>query len=196
MNMPNKLTISRIVLAFVFMWLLFCRGVQCKVLALVVFVAASLTDILDGYLAKRYRMVTDFGKFMDPIADKVLIIAAFLSFVEMRLIPAWTAVFVVLRELIVTGLRIFALAKGKVISADAGGKQKMVSQVVTIFFTIIFIVLREAGAQALPFWSPQVESAYRETIFFLMLVTVVFTIISGVSHLIRNRELYFNVKVR
>jgi len=118
MNLPNKLTVSRIVLVGVFMLFLFLHGVIAKVLALITFLIASFTDFLDGYIAKKYNMVTDFGKLMDPIADKVLILAAFLAFVEMELIPAWMVVIIIFREVTITGLRISALTRGKVIPAD------------------------------------------------------------------------------
>ena len=117
MNIANKLTISRIVLTFVFMFFLFSKGLASKVLALAVFAVASWTDFLDGFLAKKRNEITDFGKLMDPIADKILVIAAFLAFVEMKLIPAWIVVIIVFREFTITGLRLIALAKGVVMEA-------------------------------------------------------------------------------
>ncbi|MFC1590596.1 CDP-diacylglycerol--glycerol-3-phosphate 3-phosphatidyltransferase [Candidatus Omnitrophota bacterium] len=196
MNLPNKLTISRIILSFVFLLFLFLPGVACKALALFVFLLASFTDVLDGFLAKKKNMVTDFGKLMDPIADKVLILAAFLGFVEMRLIPAWMAVIIVFRELLITGMRVLALSKKKVLPADAGGKHKMISQVLSIFCILLFLIFREAGVEIFKFWNPEVERIFKNTIFALMLITVTLTVISGVSYLIRNRGLYRNVKAR
>ncbi len=196
MNLPNKLTISRIILVFVFMLFLFSRGVSAKILALLTFIIASFTDILDGYIAKKNNMVTNFGKLMDPIADKILVLAAFLAFVEMELIPAWMVVIIIFREAVVTGLRIAALTQGKVLAAEDGGKQKMVSQVFSIIAILLFLVFREAGIKVFGFWNGSTESLYKETIFILMLITTLLTMISGMSYLIRNKGVYFNAKSR
>ena len=194
MNLPNKLTILRIILVAVFMFFLFLGGVAAKVMALVTFVAASFTDILDGYIAKKYNMVTDFGRLMDPIADKILVLSAFLAFVEMELIPAWMVVIIIFREVAVTGLRMSALSRGKVISADDGGKHNMVSQVFAIFVILLFLIFREAGMKVFYFWSASTERVYKDAIFILMLITTILTLISGVSYLIKNRGVYFNAK--
>ncbi|MFH1996424.1 MAG: CDP-diacylglycerol--glycerol-3-phosphate 3-phosphatidyltransferase [Candidatus Omnitrophota bacterium] len=190
MNLPNKLTVSRIFLSFLFLFFLFSRGVIFKVLALATFLLASGTDLLDGYLAKKNNMLTDFGKLMDPVADKVLTLSAILGFVEMGLIPAWTAVIIVFRELLITGLRLLALSKKRVLAAEIGGKHKMVSQVAAIVCVLSFLVVKEAGVKVFKYWNPHAEILYRNTIFAMMLITVVLTIISGTSYLIRNRDLY------
>jgi len=192
--LPNKLTIFRIFLVAVFMFFLFLRGVPAKILALITFLAASFTDIMDGYIAKKYNMVTDFGRLMDPIADKILVLSAFLAFVEMKLIPAWMVVIIIFRDVVVTGLRMSALAKGKVISADDGGKHKMVSQVFAIVVILFFLIFREAGIKVFNFWNASTEHLYKETIFILMSITTLLTLISGMSYLIKNRGVYFNAK--
>ena len=194
MNLPNKLTIFRIILVAVFMFFLFSHGIAFKILALITFVVASLTDILDGYIAKKYNMITDFGRLMDPIADKILVLSAFLAFVEMELVPAWMVVIIIFRDVAVTGLRMSALAKGQVISADVGGKHKMVSQVFAILAILFFLIFREAGIKVFHFWSAPTERIYKDAIFILMLITTLLTSISGMSYLIRNRSVYFNAK--
>lgn len=194
MNLPNKLTILRIMLAAVFMFFLFSQGVLAKTLALITFIAASLTDFFDGYIAKKNNMVTDFGKLMDPIADKILVLAAFLAFVEMELIPAWMVVIIIFREMAVTGLRVSALTKGKVIAADEGGKHKMVSQIASILAILLFLIFREAGIKVFCFWNVDTERVYKDAIFILMSITTLLTLISGMSYLIRNRAVYFNAK--
>lgn len=194
MNLANKLTISRIGLTFVFMLFLFSKGSAAKVAALVVFLAACLTDMLDGFIAKKTNTVTDFGRLMDPIADKILVLAAFLAFVEMELVPAWIVVIIMLREFLVTGLRILALNKGKVISADEGGRHKTVSQYVAIFTTLLFMIFREVGVKVFKFWNPPIECVWRDMIFLLMLITMALTTASGVSYLVKNREVYLNAK--
>lgn len=194
MNLPNKLTILRMMLVFVFMAFLLSRGIAAKTLALVTFLIASLTDFLDGYIAKKNNMVTDFGKLMDPIADKILILAAFMAFVEMELVPAWMVVIIVFREAIITGLRIMALTQGKVLAAEDGGKQKMVSQVLSVLAILFFLIFREAGIKVFGFWSDSTERIYKDTIFILMLITTLLTMISGISYLIKNKGVYFNAK--
>jgi CDP-diacylglycerol---glycerol-3-phosphate 3-phosphatidyltransferase len=194
MNLPNKLTILRIVLAFVFIFFLFIHGFGAKVAAFVVFLSASFTDLLDGYLAKKNNQITDFGRLMDPIADKILILSAFLAFVEMGLIPAWMVIIILFREVVVTGLRILALSKGKIMPADSGGKHKTVSQVVAILAILLLIIFRAAGPVAPAFWSANAEAIYRDSIYVLMLITVALTLISGISYLVKNREVYAHAK--
>lgn len=194
MNLPDKLTVSRILLTFVFMLFLFSGGVLTKVIALFTFLLASFTDFLDGFIARERNIGTDFGKIMDPIADKILVIAAFLAFVEMKLVPAWMVVIIVLREISVTGLRVYALTRGKVIPADDGGKHKMISQIIAIIAVLLFLILREAGIKVFHFWNPRTEAVYKETIFVLVFITVVLTLISGISYLVKNREVYSNAK--
>jgi len=196
MNIANQLTMLRIVLTFVFMSFLFAHGFLAKVLALATFALASLTDMLDGAIAKSLNMITDFGKLMDPIADKILVLAAFISFVEMKLVPAWMVVIIILRETVITGLRLTALNKNKVIPADGSGKHKMVSQVLAIVAILLFLVFKEGGAAGVfNFWNAQVETLFRNTIFVLMAITTILTLVSGIGYLVKNREVYFNEKI-
>jgi CDP-diacylglycerol--glycerol-3-phosphate 3-phosphatidyltransferase len=176
------------------MFFLFSKGVIFKCLALAAFLAASFTDFLDGYIAKKYNMITDFGRLMDPIADKILVLSAFLAFVEMELIPAWMALVIVFREITITGLRMAALGQGKVLAAEDGGKHKMVSQVLSIFAILLFLIFREAGIKVFGFWSASTERIYKDTIFLLMLITTFLTLASGISYLIKNKGVYFNAK--
>lgn len=190
MNLPNKLTLSRIVLTFVFMFFLFSPGLPARYLAFIIFIVASLTDLYDGRLARKKNLVTDFGKLIDPIADKILVLAAFLAFVEMKIIPAWMVVLVIAREFIITSLRLLAISKKTYLAATIGGKHKMVSQMVTIFAILIFLVVKETALKFFSFWSPSVEYWSRWGIFALMLVTVALTVSSGISYLWRNRALF------
>jgi len=194
MNLANQITMSRIVLTFVFMFFLFSSGVAAKSIALFTFILASFTDFLDGFVAKNKNMTSDFGRLMDPIADKVLVLAAFLSFVEMKLVPAWIVLIIVFREVTVTGLRIAALGRHKVIAADDGGKHKMVSQILAILAILLFIIFREAGMKVFGFWTAGTERVYKDAIFFLMCVTAALTMISGASYLLKNKEVWANVK--
>ncbi len=188
MNLANKLTITRIVLTFVFMFFLFCQGMWAKSLALVTFLLAALTDFLDGMLAQKRNMVTDFGRLMDPIADKILVLASFAAFVQMQLIEAWMFVIIIAREILITSLRLFALNKGKVLSATRSGKHKTFSQMLVIFLILGFIVAKEVMLVYFT-WNPDWEQMFRHGIFVLMLVTVTLTLYSGLSYLWNNRQI-------
>lgn len=189
MNLPNKLTVSRIVLTFVFMTFLFCHGLWPKVAALVIFIFASLTDFYDGLIARRENQITNFGKLLDPIADKILILAAFMAFVEMQLVSAWMVLLIMSREIIITGLRLFAISKGKVLAAETAGKHKTVSQMVAIFSILLFLIFREVMERYFV-WPNHLGIYFNWGIWMLMLITVALTLISGVSFLWRQRNLW------
>jgi CDP-diacylglycerol--glycerol-3-phosphate 3-phosphatidyltransferase len=178
----------RVVLTFVFMFFLFVPGLWAKVTSLVIFILAALSDFFDGRIASKKNMVTDFGKLMDPIADKILVLAAFAAFVQMQLIPAWMFVIIVSREILITSLRLFALNKGKVLSAAKAGKHKTVSQMLVIFAILGFIILREVMLTFFA-WNPAWERFFRQGIYILMLITVGLTLYSGLAYLWENRKI-------
>jgi len=184
MNLANKLTIFRIILAGVFVLFLFIKGAGAKFIALAVFLTACITDYYDGILARRENGVTDFGKLMDPIADKILILAAFLAFVEMKIIPAWMVMVIIARELIITGIRILALSKKKVLSAETAGKHKTVSQIVTVLAIIVFLIIRDSG------FTFRYIGYYEGGVYILMLITVLMTLSSGISYMLKNRYIF------
>jgi len=188
MNIANRITMLRIALTFVFMFFLFCNGLWAKVASLVIFILAALSDFLDGFIAHRRNMITDFGRLMDPIADKILVLAAFAAFVQMQLIDAWMFLIIVSREILITSLRLFALNKGKVLSAAKAGKHKTVSQMGLIFLILGFIVFKEVMLTYFT-WNPAWEKMFRQGIYLLMLVTVALTLYSGLSYLWDNRKI-------
>lgn len=194
MNLPNRLTVLRIILSFVFMFLLFSQGLLAKILALVAFTIAVLTDFYDGYIARKYNLITDLGKLLDPIADKILVLAAFLAFVEMRIIPAWMVVVIILRELVITGIRFLAANKGKILAAAKAGKHKTVSQMVSIFIILGFIVARELCSEILGCWDANLEFWLEFGIYILMLITVALTLISGVFYIKENKTIFKSAK--
>lgn len=194
MNLPNKITVARIILTFIFMICLFLKGIFAKSAALAIFIIAAVSDYLDGMIAKKYNITSDFGRIMDPVADKILVLAAFLAFVEMKLVPAWMVVVIILRELLITSIRIKALTQKEVLAAGMGGKHKTFSQMFSIFVILIFIIIKEAGVGVFGFWNSSFEYWYRQVIFILMLITVILTVISGFSYLIGNRKYLLNDK--
>jgi len=188
MNIANKLTMLRILLTFIFMFFLFVHGLWAKVGALAIFIFAALSDFLDGFIAHKKNMVTDFGRLMDPIADKILVLAAFAAFVQMQLIEAWMFVIIISREILITSLRLFALNKGKVLSATRAGKHKTVSQMLVIFLILGFVVFKEVMLSYFT-WNPGWEKIFRQGIYNLMLLTVGLTLYSGISYLWDNRKI-------
>ena len=137
MNTANKLTMLRVVLIPVFLILLYWDVPFHMLYALVIFILASVTDFVDGYIARHYNMITDFGKFMDPMADKMLVMAALLWFVQMGRLPAWAMLIVIVREFAVTALRLMAVERGRVIAAAWSGKVKTASTMVCIVLMLL-----------------------------------------------------------
>jgi len=167
-NTPNKLTMFRIALIPVFLIILYLGFKYSNIAAMAVFIIASLTDLADGYIARKNGQVTDFGKFMDPIADKILVVAAMLWFVDQNLLPAWVVLIVIVREFLVTALRLVAVEKGRVIAAGLSGKVKTA---VTMFCIIVmFLPLRQ--------WM----------VYICIAAITLTTVVSGVEYFIRNKD--------
>ena len=137
MNLANKLTMLRVVMIPAFVIVLYADFEGCRYVALALFAIASFTDFLDGYIARSRNLVTDFGKFMDPLADKVLVMTAMLMFVSWGQMPAWVLAVVLARELAVSGLRMIAATEGKVIAAAWSGKVKTASTMVCIILMLL-----------------------------------------------------------
>src|ERR1700746_1047143 len=141
MNWANRITLSRLALTVIFVAALNSSWQYGRTLALVVFLLAGVSDFVDGEIARRYGIVTNFGKLMDPLVDKIMVAAAFISLVPLKAVPAWAATTVVARDFLITGLRLMASAKGRVLPAERLGKQKTSWQVITvIFFLAVFSV--------------------------------------------------------
>ncbi|MFI3211198.1 MAG: CDP-diacylglycerol--glycerol-3-phosphate 3-phosphatidyltransferase [Peptostreptococcaceae bacterium] len=180
MNLPNKLTLFRICLIPVFIFFMASNIENKYLISCIVFIIASITDAMDGYIARKYNLITDFGKFMDPLADKLLVLAALISMTEANLVPSWIVIIIVSRELTVSILRAIAGAEGKVIAASGGGKIKTISQMVAIMFLLfgenynnyIIVSIGEIS----------------------LLIATLVTIQSGYEYLSKNKELFMNSK--
>lgn len=138
MNWPNRLSIIRILSVPLLTVLLYASAPWCGWAALIVFVLACMTDFLDGHLARKNNWVTDFGKFIDPVADKLLVLSALIMLIHLQLIPAWLVILILARELSVDGLRLVAMTRGKVIAAGPLGKIKTASQMIVISILLCF----------------------------------------------------------
>ena len=190
MNLPNQLTVARLILSFAFVALLSIEGVTgLKTAALTVFIIAAVTDFLDGYLARKNNLITNFGKLMDPLADKVLMCAGFVLLTRLELIPAWIVVAILTREFLVTGLRLLASAEGVVLAAENLGKYKTIIQIVTVIYFLLYLAATEPCLAAI---RPIFDSFYLGPDHLgLVLVwpSLILTIWSGWSYVWKNRKL-------
>ena len=190
MNLANKLTMIRIFLVPIFLIFIAGRGIPYgSVIATLIFIIASLTDQLDGYIARSRNQITNFGKFMDPLADKLLVTAALISLVELHLIPAWAAVIIIAREFAVSGLRTLAAAEGTVIAASWWGKIKTVTQIAAIV-----LLLLEVNISSSEYLTNLVVNNNILNGFFnyvpntILIIAVIITIISGIDYFVKNKN--------
>lgn len=172
MNLPNQLTIIRILLIPVFLFFLFITKGIFRFLPLIIFIGAAVTDTIDGYIARRDNLITDFGKFMDPLADKLLTVSAFIAFVEIGYLGSWAVILIIAREFIISGIRTLAASKGVTIAANNWGKIKTVFQMVLI--VIILMHYTTYMNFVLPLINP------------LIIITVLLTLVSGGTYIHQN----------
>lgn len=180
MNLPNKLTVTRVVLIPFFVFFLLNDNIESslynpifKWIALALFIIASLTDLLDGKIARKYNLVTDFGKFMDPLADKLLVCSAMIGLIELGRIPAWIVIIIIAREFIISGFRLIAADNGRVIAASYWGKFKTT-------FQMFMVILMIANLENVPF-IPLITQ-------IIMWIALALTIISLLDYIIKNKD--------
>ena len=181
MNLPNKLTILRVIMIPFFLVALLVEGIPAgKWIALAIFIIASFTDMLDGKIARKYNLITNFGKFMDPLADKLLVSAALIALIPLGKIPAWVVIVIISREFIISGFRLIASDNGVVIAASYWGKFKTVFQMIMIIWLILdlnwFIV----------------EYIFDFPIYdilgnILIVISLVLTVISMIDYIAKNK---------
>lgn len=177
MNLPNKLTMFRVILIPFFMVFLLVPGIPAgKWIALSIFIIASLTDLLDGKIARKYNLVTNFGKFMDPLADKLLVCSALICLIELGRIPSWMVVIIIAREFTISGFRLIAADNGVVIAASYFGKFKTTFQMIAVCLMIA-----------------DIEALHLVTDVFLW-IAVILTVVSLMDYLIKNKEVMKETK--
>lgn len=182
MNLPNQLTTVRFILAIPFIYFLQTsdvHGFWYRIIALAIFSVASLTDFFDGYIARKYNLITDFGKIMDPLADKILVISALVLFVDLKYMPAWMSIVVLAREFLISGIRILAAAKGEVIAAGNLGKYKTTSQMIVVIIALLIGKI-----------SIYLFGSYYTICEILMIIPVILTVWSGAEYTAKARH-YF-----
>ena len=192
MNLPNQLTIGRLFLTALFVAVMSITDQLLKsvhlldyriTIATLFFLIASLTDFLDGYIARKLNLVTDFGKLMDPLVDKILTSAVFIILSKEDMIPAWITITIISREFLVTGLRLLASNQGKVLSADSLGKWKTTSQIIVASYFLTILGSNEPILKYLKFINQPMFGD------LLIIICTTITVISGWSYLSKNREL-------
>lgn len=193
MNLPNKLTLLRVVMIIPFVlcllashqkWSFLGGAVEyLEYVALLIFVLASLTDLIDGKIARKYNLVTNFGKFMDPLADKLLVCAAMIVLVEMGRIPSWVVIVIISREFIISGFRLIASDNGVVIAASYWGKFKTTFQMIMICMMIVMDAPLFAGFPA-----------FEGITYAVMWIALVLTVVSLIDYLVKNRAVLKDVK--
>ena len=203
LNLPNILTVSRLFMTVLFVWLFTLEGMISSWIALGVFGLASLTDWLDGYLARKLNQQTAFGIFMDPLADKILVLSALLIFLWENLVSVWLVIIIVARESVITSIRMLAEGRGVSLGAMPSGKQKLVSQIVAIIgILIILCIQRTISAQTGQPWDTVLErlgggyaltaGIMRRLPNILLFIAMIFSVISGVIFIRKHRDLFIN----
>lgn len=197
MNLPNRLTILRVILIpfFIFFLLTDLCGQASSWIALAIFCVASFTDFLDGKIARKYNLVTNFGKFMDPLADKLLVCSALVCFVELNLLPSWFVIIIIAREFIISGFRLIASDNGVVIAASWWGKFKTVFQMIVIIAMLAYqglgreiywkgFMLREK----LDPWQTVDFTGYTLVITLVSWIAFGLTVISLIDYIVKNKD--------
>jgi CDP-diacylglycerol--glycerol-3-phosphate 3-phosphatidyltransferase len=193
MNLPNKLTVSRFVLTVAFLGAIYWQVKFHETVALVLFVAGGLSDLFDGIIARRHKLITNFGILMDPLADKIMVCSAFIAFVGLNWISAWMVVLIVARELAITGLRLLAASKNVVLAAERWGKHKTISQIVAIIAILVLHSYGDWGPVGKAVFGFPVAGGTPWAVMFAELakwVAVGLTALSGCIYLWRNRAIY------
>ena len=190
MNLPNQLTLARLVLTVLFVVCFYLPIENPFTLAVLLFGTASFTDYLDGAIARARNLVTNFGKLFDPLADKILVTAAFIVLVGHDMLPAWIAIVILSREFFVTGIRQIAMGQNVVLAAEKLGKHKMLWQILTVLYFMLEGSSREPWGRFLaPVFDPDTGGhPYVES--FLLYFTTLLTLVSGFSYFWKNRRLF------
>jgi CDP-diacylglycerol--glycerol-3-phosphate 3-phosphatidyltransferase len=189
MLLPNQLTIARIVLTPVFMYLFLADNPLMKQISLGVFIIAAITDWYDGWLARKFNYITAWGKFLDPLADKILTSSAFIAFVYLDVLELWMVLIIVIRDFLITGLRAYAEYRKQYFSTSVSAKWKTFIQMVFIYYLLLVYVLGTVEFVEKNFSDLWIFLKDPVIIYYSMLVITLFTLVTGIKYLINNRSL-------
>jgi len=192
MNLPNRITLSRIPLMFLVVWLMYQKWSGAATLAFWLFIAAAVGDWLDGYIARTRKLLSTFGKFMDALTDKIFVIGIMIAFVELQVLPIYWVLIVLCREFLVSGMRMMAAAKGVIVSAERGGKTKTLTQLIAVGFLLFVPMLQNDIAV----WLKLDFSPYASYIHYagmaLFILGVYFTVRSGWDYIVKYKAVVFD----
>ncbi|MEI6846968.1 MAG: CDP-diacylglycerol--glycerol-3-phosphate 3-phosphatidyltransferase [Chlorobiaceae bacterium] len=192
LTVPNQLTVLRILLVPVFVVLLLQVDPYLKLIGVIIFAVASLTDLYDGYHARKYGVTTRLGAFLDPLADKLLITAAFLLYVWMGYLGLWMVILVIIRDVMITVLRVYAEVKGKPVVTSMEAKYKTLVQNVFVYVIMVLILMKESVFSGKDVALMVKSFLAREFLDLIMLAVTVFTVYTGITYLISNWRIYLN----
>ena len=191
LTIPNQLTALRILLVPVFVALLLQADPWLKLFGVIAFMVASLTDLYDGYHARKYGVETRLGAFLDPLADKLLITAAFLLYVWMGYLVLWMVILVVIRDVVVTALRVYAEYKNRPVVTSVEAKYKTLAQNILVYLIMVLILMKEAAFFGKGMAVTVNQFLLSDSLYYIMLVVTLFTVYTGVSYLVSNWGIYF-----
>jgi len=192
MNLPNLITLSRIPLMFVVVWLMNQGWSGAATLAFWLFIAAAIGDWLDGYIARKQKLISTFGKFMDAITDKIFVVGIMIAFVERDVVPVYFVLIVLCREFLISGMRMMAAAKGVVVAAERGGKTKTLTQLIAVGFLLFVPMLQNDVAGWLAFDFSPYSRVIHTVGLWLFILGVYFTVRSGYDYLVKYRGVVFD----
>lgn len=189
MVLPNQLTVLRIILTPIFLYFFLADDPVMIQISSVIFVIAAITDWYDGWLARKFNYITDWGKFLDPLADKILTLTAFYGFVVIDVIPFWMVIIIIIRDMGITLLRIFAEIKKKSFATSRAAQWKTFIQMFFLYYLLIIYTLRTI--EPVYNWNPWLFDLLfnKEMIYYIMLVITIFTLYTGIQYLVKNRKM-------
>lgn len=191
MNLPNVLTLLRIPLMFIIVWLMYCSWLGAATLAVVLFIAAGITDWLDGHLARTRNQTTSFGQLMDALTDKVFVLGIMIAFVDKNYIPIVWVLLILCREFLITGMRMVAATKGVIFAAERGGKQKTVTQLIAVGLILLLRMVEVDVA----YFTPFPLTAYNEVLnrigLWVFILATCLTLHSGLNYFRKYRHVVF-----
>ena len=197
-KLPNRITLFRIVLVMFFIPALLADTMMWSYVALLVFSIASISDFFDGYIARKYNVISNFGKVMDPLADKILVTAALMCFVQLKIVPVWMVIIIISREFLISGMRILAAQEGKIIVASNWGKAKTITQIIAIIAILVLITVFhtlnhfDIHVEKAEIFGIQAKVMLMKILpYILMFIATSTALISGMEYLFKNKKIIY-----
>ncbi len=198
-KIPNRLTMFRILVIIIFIPTVLMDKMISSYIALFLFIIAAISDYLDGYLARKYNIISNFGKVMDPLADKIMVISALLCFVQLNVVPAWMVIIIIAREFLISGIRIMAAKDGDIIVASKWGKAKTITEIIAIIAILVLLAIVNTleylsiSTEKISILDFQIRIVLLKLIpYWLMFIVAVTALISGLEYYFKNSKLFEN----